>query len=69
MNQKQRDQRAIRTVLTQMGYASYPDIALRAGEGLLQTLWEMVVSGEVIREKDDTKPVGRRVTYRLKEAA
>lgn len=49
MNQNQRDKIAIRTVLSQMGKASYPEIALRAGEGLASPLLEMVQAGEVKR--------------------
>lgn len=55
MNQKQRDKRAIRTVLNQLGPATYADIALRAGEGLYQALDEMVQTGEVSTTSDAPK--------------
>ena len=59
LSQKQRDKIAIRTILKQMGSATYPDIALRGGEGLASPLMEMVQAGEVIRETEE------RTTYRL----
>lgn len=62
MNQNQRDKRAIRTILNQMGEATYPDIALRGGEGLASPLMEMVRDGEVAfrqREAEGRLPAGR----------
>lgn len=66
LNQNQRDKIAIRTVLTQMGEASYPDIALRAGEGLASPLVEMVQAGEV--ERFQTAE-GEPFLYRLVQKA
>lgn len=63
MNQNQRNKIAIKTVLRQMIEASYPDIALRAGEGLASPLMEMVQDGEVIRWLD---PRRNQTVYRLK---
>lgn len=64
LNQNQRDRIAIRTVLGQMGSASYPDIALRAGEGLASPLMEMVKAGEVVRIVAED---GASSVYRLAE--
>lgn len=64
MNQTERNKIAIRTVIAQMGEASYPDIALRAGEGLASPLMEMVHAGEVLR-RDGTD--GAPSTYRLQD--
>lgn len=62
-SQNDRDKAAIRTILSQMGEASYPDIALRGGEGLASPLLEMVKTGEVER----IAPAGAGgVLYRLK---
>lgn len=65
MNQNQRDKNAIRIILRQMQEASYPDIALRGGEGLASPLMEMVQEGEVIKDHDSLRPFGRRTLYRL----
>lgn len=55
MNQLDRDKRAIRTVLEQMGEATYPELALQAGEGLCETLCAMSRRGEV--ERVGTNPM------------
>lgn len=65
MNQNQRDRIAIRTVLVQMVETSYPEIALRAGEGLASPLMEMVRDGEVERVAGQD---GGPVLYRLVDA-
>lgn len=65
MNQNQRDKIAIQTILRQMNEASYPDIALRAGEGLASPLMEMVRDGEVIKDHDPSRAFGCRTLYRL----
>lgn len=65
MNQNQRDKRAIRTILKQMEEATYPDIALRGGEGLASPLMEMVQAGEVERVEKPDGPSARRVFYKL----
>lgn len=63
LNQNQRDKIAIRTVLTQMSEATYPDIALRGGEGLASPLMEMVKDGEVERTMiDEGSAIYRLVT-------
>jgi len=64
-SQNDRNKAAIRTVLGQMGEATYPDIALRAGEGLASPLLEMVHAGEV--ERLGALP-GSGVRYRLTQA-
>jgi len=48
-----------------MGDATYPDIALRGGEGLASPLMEMVCAGEVIKEQDPSRPVYQQTRYRL----
>lgn len=65
MTQNQRDKIAIITILRQMGDATYPDIALRGGEGLASPLMEMVRAGEVIKEQDTSRPVHQQTRYRL----
>lgn len=60
MNQMQRDKRAIRTVLEQVGAASFSEIALRAGEGLYPAMREMIDAGEVTCET-----VGDKLVYSL----
>jgi hypothetical protein len=65
MTQNQRDKTAIITILRQMGDATYPDIALRGGEGLASPLIEMVQAGEVIREHDASRPAHQQTRYRL----
>ena len=65
MNQNQRNKRAIRTILEQVGEATYPEIALRGGEGLASSLMEMVQDREVVRDEDETRPVYQQVFYRL----
>lgn len=64
MNQNDRDRRAIETILRQCGEASYPEIALRGGEGLASPLMEMVLEDKVERITLDGKSL-----YRLKEKA
>lgn len=57
MNQYQRDCRAILTILEHMGgEATYPDIALRGGEGLADPLMQMVREGIIIRSFRDDRP-------------
>ena len=65
MNQNDRDKVAIRTILRQMDEATYPEIALRGGEGLASALMEMVQSGEVTRYEDQTRAFGMRGFYCL----
>jgi hypothetical protein len=65
-----RDKNAIRTILKHMGgAASYPDIALRGGEGLASPLMEMVQAGEIERipadPERDFHPVENTTRYRL----
>jgi len=56
MSQNKRDRAAIRTILQHMGgEATYPDIALRGGEGLASPLMEMVQEGEIERTSRDGK--------------
>lgn len=62
LTQNQRDKIAISTVLKEMVEATFPDIALRAGEGLGSPLMEMVQAGDVIRTQVEGKPT----LYRLK---
>jgi hypothetical protein len=64
-SQNDRSKAAIRTILSQMGEASYPDIALRGGEGLASPLLEMVQAGEVERTPPPEASTGSTV-YRLK---
>ncbi len=65
MNQNQRDKRAIKTIISQMVEATYPDIALRGGEGLASPLLELVQAGEVIRVEKPDGEFGRRMFYSL----
>lgn len=67
-SQNFRDKRAIRTILSQVGEATYPEIALRGGEGLASPLLEMVQAGEVIRTEDPDGKFGFRVFYKLSQA-
>lgn len=68
MNQNQRDRRAIRTILKHMGgEATYPDIALRGGEGLLGPLMEMVKEGEIIKEIREGRSYYSSQTFSLDE--
>ena len=62
MTQNDRDKMAIRTIISQMVSATYPDIALRAGEGLASPLLEMVQAGDVLRHVGVD---GMPTTYRL----
>lgn len=68
MNQNQRDRRAIQTILEQTGEATYPEIALRGGEGLASALMEMVQEGLLLRREDPDGQLGFRTFYKLKAA-
>lgn len=61
-SQKQRDMDAIRTVLRLVGPCTYPEIALRGGEGLRKPLNIMVDIGEVIAFESNNN-----IHYMLKE--
>lgn len=69
MNQNQRDRRAILTILKHTGgEATYPEIALRGGEGLAGPLMEMVQEGILTKISHDGKSVYRLPTFSLDEA-
>ena len=69
MNQNQRDRRAILTVLKHMGgEATYPDIALRGGEGLAGPLMEMVQEGLIIKTIRDDRSYYSLPAFSLDEA-
>ena len=55
-----RDKRAIQTVLSMVGPASFAEIALRAGEGLYPAMREMIDAGEVECVND-----GDKLLYKL----
>jgi hypothetical protein len=68
MNQNQRDRRAIRTILKHMGgEATYPDIALRGGEGLASPLLEMVQEGEITKQVRDGRSYYSSLSFSLDE--
>jgi hypothetical protein len=58
MNKAQldRDKAAIRTVLQQLGRATFSEIFLRAGEGLWPAMLSMLYHGEVFRCPFDPTP-------------
>lgn len=60
MNQIQRDKRAIKTVLEQIGQATFLEIKLRAGEGLYPAMRQMIDDGEVMAQT-----VNDRLVYSL----
>jgi len=67
MNQRQRDKKAIITILEQVGEATYPEIALRGGEGLHGALLDLIYEDKVIRFFDETKSFQFQTTYRLEK--
>lgn len=65
LSQNQLDKIAIKTILSQLEEASYPEIALRGGEGLASPLMELVQVGEVIRDHNPDRPINFQTLYRL----